>query len=118
MKKFIVGIICPNVFLTDTTLFHYNVTKTCVCFTETGRGPSGSGMHEPLSDRGKRRKMRVRRSGRAFVTSFARFEELAAATAQLSEIAHVGRERDEKLYNANPAAMTWTVLRVARGGSC
>jgi len=33
----------------------------------------------------------------AFVTSFTRSEELAAATAQLSEIAHVGRERRETL---------------------
>lgn len=33
----------------------------------------------------------------AFVTSFARSEELPAATAQLSEIAHVGRERRETL---------------------
>lgn len=54
-------------------------------------------MHEPLSDRGRRWKMRVGRSEGAFVTSFTRSEELAVATAQLSEIAHVGRERRETL---------------------
>ncbi|KAL6263613.1 hypothetical protein P5V15_006402 [Pogonomyrmex californicus] len=54
-------------------------------------------MHEPLSDRGRRWK-RMGRSEGAFVTSFTRPEELAAAaTAQLSEIAHVGRERRETL---------------------
>lgn len=40
---------------------------------------------------------RAGRSEGAFVTSFTRSEELAAATAQLSEIAHVGRERRETL---------------------
>jgi len=74
-------------------------------------------MHEPLSDRKRRWKTRVERNEGAFVTTFTRFEQLAAATAQLSEIAHVGRERRETLQ-CKSSCHDLDCSRVARSGSC
>lgn len=81
-------------------------------------GAECTNLYQIAEDDGRRR---AGRSEGAFVTSFTRSDAGSNGSDGAIERNCARRtRRDGKLYNANPAATTWTasLLCVARGGSC